>query len=365
MRYASSGYNRTNILKNLNFKEIIVMLVQKVIMRLALLSLSISIAVVGFGTSPAHAWDDVGHQVVARIAWDNLTPNAQKNVIFALKKAPADSTLLDVLKSVAGQPRTLQDRVLFTLASNWADKVKRGGKLSKYNHPEWHFVDQFFSQPDPNVPGQPVPNMPPSPNDNVAAILVELQSVLGLAGAPKPTTTFVQDAKVPRALQIAWLLHLVGDIHQPLHTSTRETSAPGEATGDRGGNLFLLDAKDRNLHAYWDGLIARNIVKPTGQTEDSYIGQIAQAIEQDFPLTSLQTKVDEKDIQEWSKEGFQTTIASVYDPTVMRGQTPPTAYKVQALAIARMKIALGGYRLANCINRLFDTPSLQSKGRQF
>jgi hypothetical protein len=354
-RYAFSWDEWTNILKNLNSKEITAMLVQKVTMRLVMLALSIGIAVVGAGTNPANAWDDVGHQVVARVAWNNLTPNARKNVISALKKAPADSTLLDVLKPFAGQPQALRDRVLFTLTSNWADKVKRGGKLSKYNHPEWHFVDQFFSQPDPNVPGQPVPNMPPSPNDNVAAILIELQSALGLTGAPKPTTTFVRDASVPRALQIAWLLHLVGDVHQPLHTSTRETSEPAEATGDRGGNLFLLDAKDRNLHAYWDGLIDRNIIKPTGQTEDAYIGQVAQTIERDFPLTSLQTKVDDKDIQDWAKEGLQTTLTSVYDPTVMRGQIPPTPYKEQALAIARMKIALGGYRLANCINRLFDT----------
>jgi hypothetical protein len=326
-RYTFSWNEWENILEKLNFEEIIVMLVQKVTMRLAMLTLSIGIAFVGAETNPANAWDDVGHQVVARVAWDNLTPNARKNVISALKKAPADSTLLDVLKPFAGQPKALQDRILFTLASNWADKVKRGGKLSKYNHPEWHYVDQFFSQLDPNVPGQPVPNMPPSPNDNIAVILIELQSALGLVGAPKPTTTFVPDAGVPRALQIAWLLHLVGDIHQPLHTSTRETSDPAEATGDRGGNLFLLDSKNRNLHAYWDDLIGRNIVKPVGQTEDTYIGQIAQTIEQDFPLPSLQTKANDKDIQDWAKEGFQTTLASVYDPTVMRGQIPPTPYK--------------------------------------
>ena len=54
---------------------------------------------------------------------------------------------------------------------------------------------------------------------------------------------------VEKARQLAFLMHFVGDIHQPLHSTTMYTNKqPG---GTLGGNLFYLDGKWRNLHSMW------------------------------------------------------------------------------------------------------------------
>jgi hypothetical protein len=65
-----------------------------------------------------------------------------------------------------------------------------------------------------------------------------------------------EDAQAAQALR--FVIHFVGDIHQPLHCATRVSHAHPE--GDRGGNLFMVAVSDENgsshpakLHGYWDG----------------------------------------------------------------------------------------------------------------
>ena len=66
-------------------------------------------------------------------------------------------------------------------------------------------------------------------------------AVLSNASAPAPA----------RAIALCWVLHLVGDIHQPLHTGSLYTASLFE-TGDRGGNAIRID--DSNLHSCWERL---------------------------------------------------------------------------------------------------------------
>ncbi|MBO0200809.1 S1/P1 nuclease, partial [Vibrio alginolyticus] len=64
-----------------------------------------------------------------------------------------------------------------------------------------------------------------------------------------------------KAIAIAWIMHIIGDLHQPLHTSARVTDM--EPKGDQGGNLFLLSPKEAprdkqlNLHWFWDSIVNR------------------------------------------------------------------------------------------------------------
>src|ERR1700758_3364100 len=55
---------------------------------------------------------------------------------------------------------------------------------------------------------------------------------------------------------MVWLMHMVGDIHQPLHCLTRVSATHPD--GDRGGNLVLLNGPAKNLHFFWDDVLARD-----------------------------------------------------------------------------------------------------------
>ena len=55
---------------------------------------------------------------------------------------------------------------------------------------------------------------------------------------------------------LSWLIHLIGDIHQPLHCVTHITSQHPAPEGDRGGNSFKLKGTPNNLHSVWDSSVS-------------------------------------------------------------------------------------------------------------
>jgi hypothetical protein len=63
-------------------------------------------------------------------------------------------------------------------------------------------------------------------------------------------------ADLLKSYDLTWLLHLVGDVHQPLHASTRVSST--DPNGDSGGNLVKLSCTSCELHAFWDDLLGTN-----------------------------------------------------------------------------------------------------------
>jgi hypothetical protein len=86
------------------------------------------------------------------------------------------------------------------------------------------------------------------PDRSDGQLLNQLPGLVGTVGD-------AQASDSARAVALAWVLHLVGDAHQPLHNSARIT--PQDTAGDRGGNLFLLGGlyPRNNLHAFWDAIV--------------------------------------------------------------------------------------------------------------
>src|SRR5689334_1032342 len=198
-------------------------------------------AVVLLATVPGLAWNRAGHMAMGSIAYDRLQSIAPASVVRVtaiLKVHPQfESLWRPLLASMSAQE---QDRYLFMLAARWPDDI-RGNK--EFDHPEWHYID-FPYKP----PGQPasVP-APQPPADNLMNAFQRNASVLrGTA----PDTE--------QSIALCWIFHLLGDLHQPLHTvSLFSTRFP---EGDRGGNLFYVrsDAaspRTQNLHAYWDNIL--------------------------------------------------------------------------------------------------------------
>jgi len=144
-----------------------------------------------------------------------------------------------------------------------------------------------------------------------------------------------------RGEALAWVLHLVGDIHQPLHTSARVT--PSEPEGDRGGNLFKLRRRD-NLHRYWDGVLRREYPR------DSVV-EIALRIANRHPRSSLAAARASDQPRQWSEEGLEICLERVYPDTLERGRQPPRSYRLMVAETAELRIAKAGRRLADLLTR--------------
>jgi hypothetical protein len=165
---------------------------------------------------PALAWWDAGHQIVANIAERRLTPAAKRetNELLALE----------------------HQRHLSSIAS-WADDIRR----DRHETASWHFVDI------PLDASRYDPARDCKDGDCVVVQIVRFAHVLADPHA-KPRA---------RLEALKFVVHFVGDIHQPLHC---------ENHGDHGGNDVHVGwfGKPTNLHAVWDGSIIEKMGSVTG-----------------------------------------------------------------------------------------------------
>jgi len=290
--------------------------------------------------SPAHAWDEVGHKVVARIAWDHMTPRAREQAVALLMAAPEDAGIRALMPADA-RPLADRQRDLFVNTSVWADLIRsRTHPGSRYAHSDWHYVNFFWEQ---RTPGGRIVDRPDVPR---AGELLNRMAVYG---------TSLGNASLPqaeRAVDLAWALHLVGDGHQPMHNSARIT--PQDTAGDRGANSFTLAGvyPFNNLHAYWDGLVGFSV--PWGaadRTEEDYVGSVARRITMSYPQRSFAGRLLPGAFEEWSREGMRIAQRVGYPVWLERGQRAPMRYRLVAWDAAEPRVALAGYRLADLLNR--------------
>jgi hypothetical protein len=285
---------------------------------------------------PAHAWDALGHRVIARIAWDQLSPRARTNAIHLLREAPAWSGIAELRP--ADVPEAERDREWFVRVSVWADQLRaRERSAGLPATTEWHYVNHFWEQRNGRVVQRPdIPVL-----GQLVAQLERIGATLG--DASRPDTA--------RALDLAWALHLVGDGHQPMHNSARITAR--EPEGDRGGNLFELSGlyPNNNLHAFWDGLIGRQFPwRPEDRTEADYVGGIAAALAANNPRAPLAPVLLPGEFATWSRQGAAIAQRVAYRG-VTRGERPSAAYRRAAWGAAEERVVLAGYRLADLLER--------------
>src|SRR5262249_51299472 len=165
-----------------------------------------------------------------------------------------------------------------------------------------------------------------------------------------------------KAIALSWLFHLVGDVHQPLHTA--QLFNADYPNGDRGGNEICVRVTETgqpmDLHRFWDGVI-------TSSQNFTRLRNNATALRsrQEFHRSQL-TELANTDFESWAKESFEiaTKIAyrndgrigspkggnkdcrDVKDPPVL-----PVGYVVSASRIADRRMILSGYRLADLLTR--------------
>lgn len=302
-------------------------------------------------SSAALAWDDTGHKLTAYIAWQRMTPDVREKVIKILLSAPEDAQLSTFYLSYGARSPEAKKREFFMLVASWADIVRDKNfdtRFKKYHNGTWHYSDTFWTWKD----GKAVLVESPEPGGLAMQKLLDFDKVIR-SSAP--------DAE--KAIAIAWLEHLIGDIHQPLHTSGKITDT--DPKGDQGGNLFYLTPKgtpreqQRNLHSFWDGIIGQNIPNAKDVCEADYLYPIGDEIIKAFPYEKEKSRINPDKYDLWAKESFDIATSEVYKD-VTRNEPPTEAYKKKALKIAEEQIALAGYRMADLFNEVFGAAAATS-----
>jgi hypothetical protein len=285
--------------------------------------------------SPALAWNHFGHMVVAAAAYDQLTPAAKAHVKKLLALNPSYKDWL----SQGADP----DQTAFVVAATWPDEIKKPemhykkdgehpkgpeaganiGYADTLQHRYWHFIDMPFSSDH-------TPLIPPESPNALTQIRVFGKTLSSDAGDSI------------KSYDLVWLEHLVGDVHQPLHTASRFTVQ--QPKGDEGGNKVSLCDKPGcrdELHAQWDELLGKSN-KPDDAVK--YARKLPQPDSRAAGIT---------DPQVWVNESFAIAQHQVYVSPVGDGPGPyklDAPYRAAARQVAQAQAALAGARLAKLLN---------------
>jgi S1/P1 Nuclease len=303
------------------------------------------ITLILFTSSPALAWWCEGHQVVGLIASKHLSANAQAAVAKLLKENPDG-----VLPSCTNSP----DDPL-AVASTWADDVKKS-ELTSF----WHYMDipLGLKKGDPEAYCEPIgPSVNGGPRPG--CILSALRYAVNVLHSEKET-----DSEKAKALR--YLIHLVGDLHQPLHTT---------ANNDQGGNCtpvqFFDDPKITNLHSVWDGMMFNRNLAAKNQT----VASLAATLDQQYELKRKGWIKNAPEFDKWAWEGHILSQNFVYGKLEQKPPIEPydpkpvckveqerfgalhirtaDSYETAAAPIIDEQLAKAGYRLAEILNVIF------------
>lgn len=288
------------------------------------------------------AWDRGGHYLVGAIAWEQMSESTRRSAVSLMLQAPQDSDL-PALFSPGPGGLELRSREFFIRACYWADLVKAQSdpdRQAVYDEFDWHFVDWFWT----STAGEPqyLPE-----RGHYGELLHQLDRLqMSVMDSKRATSA--------RGLDTAWILHLVGDVHQPLHSSARITV--DEPDGDRGGNDFpLSDVRADNLHAYWDSILTRSYPRAEGESVEQWVGATAAILMQSHPQSSLAVDLkDQHSFRQWSWDGVQFAMRSLFPKQLISGGVPSASYESFARRSSERLVVLAGYRLAATLNDRFD-----------
>lgn len=296
--------------------------------------------------TPLFAWNALGHKVIADIAWRELNEDQRTKIVDTLKRHPrfAEDFARDM-------PSEDTDHWIFLHAATWPDIARgiKGPDRDKFDKPIWHYVNHPLT-----IDGfmAPLLNLSTDPKDKGAKTIS-----WNVGQATNFCISMIESDAPPqqKALAYSWILHLVGDMHQPMHSTALFSERFPK--GDRGGNS-IKTVQGRNLHSLWDNLLGRSHKPNDVRREVS-----------DLTLSrQLFTEVDtHTDIDAWIVESHQIAKdfayhQSIVDGVQQKGDIPPFnlpgTYLTDAGSIARQRVVAAGLRLAVILG---DKPQKNSR----
>lgn len=322
--------------------------------------------------TPVLAWNNTGHFVVARLAWEQLDARERQAILALLKNHPHWERYFVATTKPAG---AADGDYRIALGSTWADWLRgfakaaddEGKKIYRFHVGPRHYINWPYVMPRDQAmfPG---PFDIPEKQENI---------VVGLTKAMDELRGGEQFSPMHRAVALSWLLHLAGDIHQPLHNIALISKYSPK--GDQGGNLFWV--KDRGqpvrLHAYWDDVLGRQeSYTAYVASYDQATAVVARLSRPEYGRERFAKELASKSFEEWSKEGFALGVEAGYRAGKLKGWITgvgketeaqkqkayevPTDYHEAALAVASRQAALAGHRLADLLHEVAKRESERS-----
>jgi hypothetical protein len=293
------------------------------------------------------AWDSGGHELVAAMTYARLNPKAQ-NALTQLARQ---------IQMPDGQP---YDAVTI---SRWMDDIKENTAMPCHGmFLSWHYIDIGIE------PGDPAPSFEPG-NDNQVhgnAVQALKRALVVLQGGTDPYIT-------TQAMACAMVVHLVGDIHQPLHCATKYFVSGGRLHQDDGGNKEEVlngppGGPKLRLHAFWDSAWRASFDDATGcvMLDTRYEQNAADelALVRTLAATLGQQPIPPGDdldthIDQWAWESNAIARDFVYrDLTATDSKKYcrlSSGYVSHAQALARQRLLLAAGRLATLLNHILGT----------
>jgi hypothetical protein len=344
--------------------------------------------------TPALAWHEVGHFLTLLVAYKQLSPGdapseSIQKLVAILKHHPRFQE--DISRSMPkGLSADGEARWLLCRAADWPDQIRgdrdnppayppQPAKRGSYHRGIWHYIDTPLMIVAPGTDA-----------DLVKALEGKARAAQYLAADPPDAEADVKNAlqaiafnrqrlahgrPEEKAVALCWLLHVIADLHQPLHAtaafSLRVLEPAAHPHGDEGGNAIHLEDK-RNLHALWDAApdaspdATYDPAEPFDQRYDrAYIRALKQfdRLLADGDLAAKGRLASaEKDPKQWARESYELARDKVYtgeireqilaaDRAAADSQSElsvklPAGYRAQAHEIGKLRVVQGGYRTA-------------------
>ena len=257
------------------------------------------------------AWDAIGHSITANLAFSQL-PKSHSYYFRRYLNASSNET--------------------FAQAAIWPDALRL--QTQAYNH--WHYKGNCLVK-DPNI-NCSIPNVSA---ENSFTVIQDAIKIL----------TNISESLEKQSFYFKFLLHVLGDIHQPLHNIWFFSSKYPK--GDKGGNRIMINyhnITDCNLHRFWDNLCH---IEQTFRVAKNFHFQNMKITKDLKKNTTFSGNFNE--IAKWMDESYNIAVRYVYDDDILADGKLKLDYVIMCRSICYQQIIRGGLRLSSILDYIWKS----------
>ncbi len=273
----------------------------------------------------ALAYDDAGHLLIAQIAYQRLSPLEQQKLQSELSGLSEGGHTYNAIS-----------------AACYMDDLRRDKKLFG----DWHYIAPPFT-----LSGKPLPI-----GQNIVRALNYCVTIY---------KGQVSDARISRQQALAMIMHLAGDIHQPLHCTSHTLNGKNDKNGNAVVVTNMPDAEYQNLHSFWDSAFQRSwangtvtktysLSRPAALTSTSVSARAATLVS-NFPV-SAHWKSGGFNPATWALQSHRVGFRSGYKNLPGGENSSSITLDDSYVAVAHdadcRQMVLAGYRLAALLKGL-------------
>lgn len=283
----------------------------------------------------AQAWNAGGHRLVAGIAWERMTPSVRAKAAHLLRAHPDHARW----QQMAGGAE--DGRLIFIAASTWPDEIRKDSRFytagkeeptpllagfpDMLRHSDWHYEARLLNPAEGDAPNRP-------PSGAIGKALVS--QATHLRGSQSEYAAYA----------LPWLIHLVGDVHQPLHVSLRLDAAGNwDRLGSRQSvrNPMASRKPVTTLHEFWDDLPGS--VRLGSDALEARIDALTARYPQPPKLLTP---------EDWLSESWQLARSVGYPAGRGQPLEIDAVFLDRSREVADRRVAEAGYRLGAWLNQL-------------